>query len=1019
MSIEFRLLDEDGDPSESLPDLASFSLSPVFCDAGAVEFTYPRDGKNWQSIRDLDEFRVGVWIDGVRQPRLDAWLKEVAGDDAQDAAVWKFTGHFNNGRLAEAVIYPKNWPSYDPLNVKQRFVSATAGAIVRTVVQQAQARGTLLGITTGSFSSTLDSDGTAWNKLLTVEYAPQLDYLELLRNLYEQQVAEFEMVGDDLRLYVFGALSADRTLENPPLVFRRGRDLIDSPRKRSTRDLGTVMLAAGTEGLYVERVDAPGVASRRRIERKVAQGQVADTGTLTAYADAELSRINQAKMEKTHGLSFADGSPRPMREFEVGDWAYSDMGRGLERLRIRQWVLSLAADGTLGGSVTMNDFFAEQQEVLSRRIAGIVGGSTITGGSQAVVPVPSDLVDGLAPAAPSAPILSSDAYVDDQGHTFAQVSASWLQVTTNSDGTILEDLSGYRVRWQQVGQTSWRIIDVGNTTSTAWSPVAPGINVNVQVQAYDRAGNDSLWSSSGTIFTADDSTPPEAPSTPLVDVYLGLLRVRWDGKTASGAALAPDQNYVEVHVSNVNGFTPNRGGPPPTTIIDTVSGVPLGGGTTNSFAKLPYNTTWYAKLVAVDHSGNASVPSAQGGPATTAPVVSLDIFDGAVGTAKIADLAITTAKINDLAVNNAKIGDVSAGKITAGLITAEVTVSGRFTTALTGARLELNGIGIQAWDATGLQTISLNGVSNLLMGEFRTANSGRRIQIGSSGAIGELNFYAPDGTRAFVRGFTESTGVEALQFGIPITGATSGLWNRINYNDNEWASYRTRIHEFHYLTGNRFAVFSLSSKNSTATADSRLQVTDTGHTFTINTDEFMELVTNGNPSQGSILLRLFTGTASNGLIYGGAFRFSMTTPGADVGLDARYFDDSVYIPLRASAFTVSSSEKEKYALADAGVDGTDVLLRTKIKSWRRKPPKISARQPEKPKFGATQFREVTEPLPEGPVEYGPTAEQAPAEIVTTLGGEPMGINLGSTIAMLILAFQDAHRRLSDLEGASK
>lgn len=51
------------------------------------------------------------------------------------------------------------------------------------------------------------------------------------------------------------------------------------------------------------------------------------------------------------------------------------------------------------------------------------------------------------------------------------------------------------------------------------------------------------------------------------------------------------------------------------------------------------------------------------------------MYDGFVGTSKIADAAISTAKIKDAAITNAKIANLSANKITAGTIsTSSITL---------------------------------------------------------------------------------------------------------------------------------------------------------------------------------------------------------------------------------------------------------------------------------------------------------------------------------------------------------
>jgi len=1032
MGIEFRLL-EAGVETAVLPDVESFSLSPVLCDEGAVEFSYPKDGLNWQVLAGKDEFFLAVYLDGVRQGQLDAVVKEIDGDDVEDSSVWKFTGFFTTGRLAEAIVFPKGWPSsVNPADPKQRFTNVTPGALILTFMQQAQSRGTLTDIGTSTFTGTTDSKGAAWTHVVSLEYAPGVDYLTVLKSLHDQQVIEFEIVSGQLKVYEFQSLSTDRTAVEPPLIFRRGRDLLDSPRKKSTRDLGTTILASGADGLFLERVDSTQVAARRRIEIDAAQGQVKDTGTLSAYADAVLAQVSSAKMEKTHGLVFVDStSPRPIRDFNVGDWAYSDMGNGLERLRIKQWVLKLSSQGELTGSVTLNDFFAERNEMLTRRIEGIIGGSTIAGGSKAVSEVPGDIVDNLAPKTPTGLSLSSDAYMDNQGLTFAQFSATWLAVTQNADNTILEDLEGYQLQWRYetaaVGEG--RILNAGNGTFASWSPVTPGVNIYVRVRAYDRAGNFSPWSAEQTILTASDGTAPEAPAAPLADNYLGLFRIRSTGATASGAAVAKDQKGVWVHVSTTNNFTPTVA-----TRTDFLSG--RGAGV--SFYKGAYGVALYTKLQAEDHSGNLSTPSAQASASPSA-VVSADVFDGAIGTLKLADLAVTTAKINDLAVNDAKIGSVSVGKLTAGIINAQVTISGRLGTALTGARREMNSIGFQAYDASNNLTISLDGVDNLLTGKFKTAISDRRIEIGTrTNGVGLIEFIAPDGATAELGSFSSASAGEVIRMG-PVLPGVSQFWNKTQMQHNSqiysWSAY----HKISVGGDNApdLKGFDLTWAQTRGTEavpqmpeEIRFSITSADATFNIpyNGGSGGSFRVNGRKSDNSLYSRFWVSPTHvyfqwptnnsrltvmeqssagvsarlqlvNTYNYGSFIRFFSESNGTSSRVDFTDANETVYIPILASAFNVSSSQEVKEDITDFGSGGMDVVRKMRPRRYRRKP------------GSSTDGKRAAR----GPVELGLVVEESPAEVLDS-GGK--AINLYAMLTAAVAAINELDTRLDTIEQRS-
>lgn len=471
----------------------------------------------------------------------------------------------------------------------------------------------------------------------------------------------------------------------------------------------------------------------------------------------------------------------------------------------------------------------------------------------------------------------------------ATLGVTWTAPTTNSDGSALTDLSHYLVQYRPALRAPlWAGSVITADTSVDLVNLPVDLDYDVRVAAVDTSGNTSAWSPVASGHTSPDAVAPPAPADPAVGNYLGQLRIEYLGTDNLGDPMPADTNRVDVHVSAVSGFTHDS-----TTRVASLD--PFARGV--AYADTPYGATRYVKLVAVDHTGNASAASGQVSGATskvvsddllagavdaaaiadgavenaklglgavtgvkladfavdapkiadgavgtaklanlavgsaqiadlavsTAKIASLavgtaqiadlavsgakidnlavgsaKIADAAISTAKIADAAIVTAKIADLAVNNAKIADLSVGKLTAGTIDVEVLVGDRFTTASTGARVQLSSTGLQMFDASEALLVNIDGSQALLTGTYMTALSGRRIEIGSGGSVGDVDFYAPDGTHAQIRAWTESLGVEAIQLGVPMAG-TGTLWNRINYNTDEWANYRARHHEFHYV----------------------------------------------------------------------------------------------------------------------------------------------------------------------------------------------------------------------------
>lgn len=725
----------------ALPDYTSLSLHRVRNGAGEISLNYPTTGLNWSVLRntvdDDRDLEVELWLTGSPTRALRGYLQEASGDDVSEDGTWTFAGGFLELRAGEAEVFPQTAGSVTG-NEKQELVfsAETPGAIVRTLLLQAQARGTWSDITAG-FTNSVDSDGTSWPSVVTTKFSPGAGYDQVLGKLVDLGLIEWSIewdgTGKVLNVWVPGGRGTDLTVGLRPIVLRGSRNIVDAPRKWSVRDSGTVVLASGSEGVYESASDADAQTRRgRRIERSASANNLSDSGAVQAYAQAQLATISGGVLEVTHGIGFLPGEPRPVIAFDIGDWIYSQTSTTLDPLRVVEWSLAVDSDQNPSGSVTLNDTVTEAIIRLRDRMDAITSGDTVVGTS-------ASSTDTGVPNPPTDVIASSIAFLQGE-QPVAAVTVGWTLPTTNTDGTTITDLSGFSVQWGLgVSPTVWQYGAVVNNgqTNTAQFTTTCGQTISIRVAAFDFNGNQSAWSTPVQHTTASDTTPPPATSAPTVGNYLGVLRVSWDGLTDDGTDMrvaAADFDHVEVHISAASMFTPDA-----TTYFDRL----FAAGTV-VYTEGVYGTTYFARLVAVDSSGNASGPSGQGSDAP-AQVVSADVFDGAIGSAKLADLAVTTAKINDLAVNDAKIGSVAVGKLVAGTLTADVTNSGIIRSATSGARYELDNAGLRLYDSSNSLRVRLqtSDGSALVTGTYQSGLSGTRINILPDGS---QRFYGSSGT---------------------------------------------------------------------------------------------------------------------------------------------------------------------------------------------------------------------------------------------------------------------------------
>jgi hypothetical protein len=607
-----------------LPDFQTFTLSPVISDAGTVQFTYPRNGHNYSAIQmDLD---LAVFFNGVELGYLRSTMEQRTWDDAnpgEEGDVASITCRTSLARMQRAVVYPQGWPdNTDPPSYA--FTAATPGVILRTLVELAQLRGTIPEIDISSFSDTNDSNGVPWAQTISMTWDAQYDYLQVINDLYTYGQCEAVMDVYSLHLYNYQTLGSDLTVVDPPVVIRKARDLTQSSVQESTRDLRTVVLASGSNNLYVESESEGAVLLKGRRETGTSASGITDATQLQQIGDTFAVSVSNDIIARTNALVFDDGSPVPGTDFDLGDWVWTSIDGTLFRQRTIQWSLSCDGTGVITGTSAMDNIFGEFLTRLQAQVNAIENGMTITGGSDPT----SVTVINSPPRKPGTVSAGTSAYLDNQGHTYSAITVVWSAVTEDQNGAADPNIAGYQVRLAFHGTTTWSTVTTDNNTlSYYFGSLLPSTQFDYQVQCFDNQSNYSGWSTVQTVTTASDTTPPNTPSTPVVASTLGQLSITWDGKDSLGANMPGDFDHLSVYVSSSSPtFTPS-----PANLYQNMRG---GGTVTVPGAVLTYGTTYYVRFIAYDQSGNASVASTAGS-ATLSQVVSTDIESGQVSLSNL------------------------------------------------------------------------------------------------------------------------------------------------------------------------------------------------------------------------------------------------------------------------------------------------------------------------------------------------------------------------------------------------
>lgn len=993
MAVDFWAVADDGSLLCPLPHPVAWSLSLIPSEPGAVQLEYPVDGLNYdvldERITSQRDLYIRIRTDGTHQHSLGAILQSRDGDEVRESGTVKFIGSFHTIELDEADTL---FNGSDPKG-ETKFAAATAGAIMSWFLTSVQAAGYLKAGSKGrnrdlwwGFTATHDSAGTPWpvSGKVSPTWPAGKSLLAVAQQLRDWGLCEFEVTTDhEVRLFVPNGVGTDHTLSDPPLVLRRGRDLVEAPRKTDVRSAITDLTVVGKDGVHVTLSNPTALAQRgRRVAGFVSEGNLADTGSATAYGTAFLEKNSHGLDSLTHNLTFDQRRATPLREILPSDWVYSDTGAGLLRKRINQLTVSQRAGAsTYTGGLVLGDLITQRDVSLQRQIDKLKQGATIPGTSEPVVS------DGVAPAAPIGITLDSLAYKDGLD-TYATLIVDWLPVTLNVDGTAATDIAGYRVRWILANDTSggWVLAADTPATEANFGLVASGVEVFVQVAAYDRDGNQSPWSDSYAILTETDLTPPPVPSTPTVTNQMILLLATWDGLGSDGQPMPIDFRFCEVHVSITSNFTPDE-----STLYDR-----LHGAGTMPITKPDdvveadwYGVERFVRLVAVDWTSpvaNVSAPSAQGS-AIPGKVLSDDIFAGAVGSLQLADLAVTTAKINLLAVNDAQLGSASVAKLTAGIFSAALTLSGIFRTGTTGARGEWDATSFRQYNSSGVQTLGLvpGGVS-FITGEFRTALTNQRLVLNPGGSVpDEIRVY-PSGSGDYARIMSRTAPGDGSAAILIDGGAANGTAR------GRLGAYKGEAF-ISYVTGD--------AGGDTSAGYSRTAVTATNNTINAwaQTEFWLDKVTGSTRVSGS-RHRFVWFSGSGGNI---APTWMRENDQAGVKLDTAGViitnSGTDYGNIYAASYLPPSSRTVKMDEAAIAVDSEDMLRLIESKQWR--------------------YTSQANSTPDSPLHYGPMAEDVAAvmpTLVNTAGDVP-ALDVRDMTGVMWDALRKAIGRIDQLEAA--
>lgn len=606
---EFRLVayTPNGGRLGPIPAPLSSSLSIPFSDIGALTFAYDPEGPLVELLGQPMEVAAEVSTDGGQtwaEPRNARYLYLQDGRDPVEDDIWSAScpGYGRRLQLARVGITGLNSSG------QREFVNQSPGAIIRTLWAEAQARGALAGMAMSGVAAT-DAAGTAWPTTYTVSYAPGTDLRQILQAMADNGWVDYRFNGRDLEIYVPDTTMArELTVGANPVVLRAGRDITQGPFRRTWEGLADTAYILGDDLAWVERNNPGAIKPWGRGETFVQAGGVTDPITLSHIGDRTLDQSADARVEHTFSIH-RESPTKPLGDYLPGDWVWiAPTGAAPERMRVRQVTLTQSGEDT-SANIVANDRFLEADIRNTRDIARLQNTGTNATSGQPSSGIGADI---LRPAQVTGINGVSSAYVDSTGATRASITLDWPDVLTNIDGTTTTDIQFYEVWRRHQGDVTWHMIGEFDQSNYTGQPYEPGDTWEFRIRAVDQVFNRGDFSPPYAVLTAQDVVPPPKPSTPQLASESGVLQVVWDGQTSVGNPYGtPDWKWMEVHVSDEDGFTPTQGANGPGSTWKSVIERGFGFSHRALVEGLPPGQPVFVKLIPVDTSLNVGPTSDQ------------------------------------------------------------------------------------------------------------------------------------------------------------------------------------------------------------------------------------------------------------------------------------------------------------------------------------------------------------------------------------------------------------------------
>jgi hypothetical protein len=280
-------------------------------------------------------------------------INKTGGGTQGEDRVAEVSGRGVRCLLENALVYPVG------TSTTRAFEGKKAGDIMRTLFDEAQARGVLLELST-DFTATTDSAGQAFNRTLTLSEGAGTTLAEVAAR--HQELAVDINVTADLVLQYFNTRGEDLTLTAPPVSLRVGESIGELTTEKAGPVRNTVLVGYDSNK-YATRTDNTSVSTYGRRETFL---NVSGTTNLT-HAQLAGDQVLSVSAVPSDGITVQldTSGPQPYINFNVCDflWVIDHTG-----VRTKYRVSSISASESENGAVSFVPELGTLRADLTKRL---------------------------------------------------------------------------------------------------------------------------------------------------------------------------------------------------------------------------------------------------------------------------------------------------------------------------------------------------------------------------------------------------------------------------------------------------------------------------------------------------------------------------------------------------------------------------------------------------------------------------------------------------------------------------